>query len=166
MGPSTHGGRRGDRPPWDESSEEVAMTSGTIVCGVDATETGRAAAQMAAALSTRLGLRLVLVHVVPGDPDDGLATTLDVVAGLSLGDAVEARVEVGDRAEVLAQVAAEEAADLVVLGSRPRRLRDRWLRCTLARELEAATPVPVLIAPPQTRRRSARRLAVAEAPVA
>jgi len=113
---------------------------------------------MAAALATRLGLRLVLAHVVDGNgiPPGELPDGIDA----------EVRVEHGDRAEVLAQIAAEEAADLIVVGSRPRRLRDRWLRCGLARELEATTPVPILIAPPQTRRRSARRLALAEAPVA
>jgi hypothetical protein len=54
---------------------------------------------------------------------------------------------------------------VIVLGSRPRGARGRQLRCTLARELEAATTVPVLIAPPATRARSGRRLALAE-PVA
>ena len=74
---------------------------------------------------------------------------------------LELRLAHGDRAERLAQFAAEEGVDLIVLGSRPQGLRGRKLRCTLARELEAATPVPVLIAPPQTRKRSDRRLAEA-----
>src|SRR5262249_34172209 len=37
---------------------------GTIVCGVTGAPEGRAAAQLAAAVANRLGLRLVLVHVV------------------------------------------------------------------------------------------------------
>jgi len=61
-------------------------------------------------------------------------------------------------------VAVEEGADVIVVGSRPRGARGRQLRCSLARELEAAQGVPVLIAPPATRSRSARRLALAEAP--
>jgi nucleotide-binding universal stress UspA family protein len=73
----------------------------------------------------------------------------------------ELRLAHGDRSERLAQFAAEEGADLIVVGSRPQGLRGRKLGCTLARELEAATPVPVLIAPPQTRRRSNQRLAEA-----
>jgi hypothetical protein len=48
-----------------------------------------------------------------------------------------------------------------VLGSRSSGLGNRKLRCTLARELEATTPVPVLVAPPSTRTRSDQRLAVA-----
>ena len=67
----------------------------------------------------------------------------------------------GDRAEALAQVAADEGADVIVVGSRPAGLGSRKLRCSLARELEAATPVPVLVAPPTTRERSGHRLALA-----
>src|SRR5580658_5278368 len=39
--------------------------AGTIVCGVGDSAEGRDAIQLAAALSRRLGLRLVLVHVRP-----------------------------------------------------------------------------------------------------
>jgi hypothetical protein len=48
---------------------------------------------------------------------------------------------------------------VIVVGSRAGGLGSRKLCSTLARELEAATPVPVLVAPPSTRRRSKRRLA-------
>jgi nucleotide-binding universal stress UspA family protein len=141
-------------------------TGGTVLCGVDETLEAHAAAGMAAALATRLGLRLVLAHVVAAedaaaDAEGALARLADE---LPRPDEVELRVEAGDRAELLGRLAAEEGADLIVLGSRPRRRRDRWLRCPLARQLETVTPVPILIAPPQTRRRSARRLAVAVAP--
>jgi nucleotide-binding universal stress UspA family protein len=153
--------------------------SGTIVCGVTDSPEGRAAAQLAGALSARLGLRLVLAHVVdalPGDALDsitgrqlltGAERTLTELRGSADGhEEVESRIAVGDRAERLAEIVAEEGADLIVIGSRGRGLRGRHLRCTLARELEAATPVPVLIAPPQTRARTERRLAFAEASAA
>ena len=39
---------------------------GTVVCGVTETPDGRSAAELAHALQTRLGLRLVLVHVLEG----------------------------------------------------------------------------------------------------
>jgi nucleotide-binding universal stress UspA family protein len=77
-----------------------------------------------------------------------------------LGHDVETRVATGDHAEALARVAAEEGADLVVVGARPAGLGRRNLHGALARELEAATPVPVLVAPPVTRKRSDRRLTV------
>lgn len=146
---------------------------GTIVCGVTDSAEAHEAAQLAAALATRLELRLVLAHVA----DRGVvhaghdAGKLDAVSILraparrarELCDEVETRVVLGGRVDGLAQVAADEGADLIVLGSRPRGARHRQLRCTLARDLEAAQAVPVLIAPPATRDRSGRRLALAGA---
>jgi nucleotide-binding universal stress UspA family protein len=133
---------------------------GTIVCGIAETPEARAAAQLAAALAERLGLRLVLVHV---SIRHGREPAIGDLAG-ELGGHVEARVVSGNRADGLASVAADEGADVIVLGSRPRGARGRQLRCTLARELEAVTDVPVVIAPPGTRERSGRRLALAELP--
>jgi len=146
--------------------------SGTIVCGVTESPDGRGAAELAHALGLRLGLRLVLVYVVDGVPrgthesltarqrQSGAERTLGEIAR-AIGNGSERRVVLGDRAEALAQVAAEEGADLIVLGSRSSGLGNRKLRCTLARELEATTPVPVLVAPPSTRTRSDHRLSVA-----
>lgn len=145
---------------------------GTVVCGVTETPDGRGAADLAHALGTRLGLRLVLVHVVEGVPTGthesltarqrqaGAEQILNEVA-LEIGEGIEQRIMLGDRADALAQVAAEEGADLIVIGSRPTRLGNHRLRCTLARELEATTPIPVVMAPPTTRKRSEHRLTVA-----
>jgi nucleotide-binding universal stress UspA family protein len=148
------------------------MTGGTIVCGVRDSSDGRSAAELACALGARLGLRLVLVHVVDGVPPgtEGSLTArqrrtggehiLNAVAR-EIGTRPEKRLVLGDRAEGLAQVAAEEGADLIVLGSRSTGMGRRKLRCTLAGELEAATPVPVVVAPPSTRKRSNHRLSLA-----
>ena len=147
------------------------MTSmgGTVVCDVTDPLAGQNAAQFAAALGARLGLRLVLVYVVDREvspPDEGVTgrrwggmPNLDSIAQ-ELGHEAELRLVVGQPAEALARVAAEEGADLVVVGARAAGFGGRKLRCTLARELEAATSVPVLVAPPSTRKRSDRRLAV------
>ena len=148
--------------------------AGTILCGVTDSPEGRDAAQLADALSARLGLRLVLAHVVDGirvGAEESLTALQWRKGGERLLRAIahelgpdqepELRLAHGDRSERLAQFAAEEGADLIVVGSRPQGLRGRKLCCTLARELEAATPAPVLIAPPQTRRRSNQRLAEA-----
>jgi nucleotide-binding universal stress UspA family protein len=152
---------------------------GTIVCGVTDSLDGRAAAQLAGALSARLGLRLVLAHVVDGLPNEALDSVTgqqlltgaeramrEIAQDLRGQNGTESRIAIGDRAERLAEIGAEEGADLIVIGSRTRGLRGRQLRCTLARELEGATLVPVLIAPPQTRKRTEGRLAVAEASAA
>jgi nucleotide-binding universal stress UspA family protein len=148
------------------------MTGGTIVCGVRESLDGRSAAELACALGARLGLRLVLVHVVDGVPpgtEGSLTARQRRTGGEQILNAVaremrnrtEKRVVLGDRAEGLAQVAAEEGADMIVLGSRSTGLGGRKLRCTLARELEAATPVPVVVAPPSTRKRGNHRLSLA-----
>ncbi|HEX5248797.1 MAG TPA: universal stress protein [Gaiellales bacterium] len=126
---------------------------GTIVCGVTGTAAARDASELAAALAARLGLRLVLVHVSPdGTPRPAGAAGPD-----------EVRVIQGIPAQALAEVADEEGADLIVLGSRAAGLGRRLLRSGVARELEAATHVPVLVAPPSTRARSGHRLALAAA---
>ena len=146
---------------------------GTIVCDVTDPLEGRNAAEFANALGLRLRLRVVLAYVVDGDPAahesvtgrqrrTGAEVALATIAH-QLGTAVELRATAGDRAEALARVAAEEGADLVILGSRAVGFGGRNLRCGLVRDLEAETPVPVLVAPPSTRRRSEQRLAVAAA---
>jgi len=117
----------------------------------------------------------VLAHAVDGLPPGGSESLTGrqrrsgaeralarLVREMRLPDLTERRIEYGEGAELLALVAAEEGADLIVIGSSTRGFRGRQLRCTLARELEAMTSVPVLIAPPQTRNRSEQRLAVAE----
>jgi nucleotide-binding universal stress UspA family protein len=147
---------------------------GTIICDVTERTAGRSAAEFAGAFAARLDLRLVLVYVLTSGPEGsdesvtarqertGAEQTLDEIAR-ELGHDAELRLVVGEHAEAVARVAAEEGADLVVVGGRPAGLGRRNLRWTLARQLEAATPVPVLVAPPSTRKRGDRRLAVAEA---
>lgn len=142
--PTAQRGRHGD----------TANVQGTIVCGVVESEAGRDAADLAAALAARLDLRLVLVHVLSDEA--GVRPTR------MYGDA-ELRVVTGSRAGGLARIAAEEGADAIVIGARRRGSRGRNLCCSLAHDLDAATTVPVLIAPPATRRRSHRRLTVAAA---
>lgn len=132
---------------------------GTVVCGVTETLAGRGAADLAHALGARLGLRVVLVHVVE---DGGLNSRqlLDEIA-FEFGEGIETRTMLGSPADALAEVAADEGADLIVIGSRPAGFGSRRLRCSLARELEAATHIPLVLAPPATRKRSDHRLAVA-----
>lgn len=143
---------------------------GTIVCGVTDDDEGRGALALAAELSQRLGLRLVLAHVadgiapvdVNGEESESVTSRADrqgaarLVARLAaehgVAGSVEQRSAVGDPAALLGQIAAEEAADVIVVGSRARGRLRRGLESRLARQLETTTPVPVVIAPPQTRR--------------
>ena len=138
---------------------------GTVVCALtDGAEKGDAVAQ-ASAISERLGLRLVLAHVVDGiaalgDGDESMTMKADRVAATrelaelvrdhGLDERAESRVAVGDPATLVGQIASEEAADVIVVGAR-RRGWGRGLESKLAEELEAETPVPVLVATPRVR---------------
>ena len=141
---------------------------GTLVCAVaDGAENDDAVAQ-AAAVSERLGLRLVLAHVADGfqalesSGDESVTTRGDRLAAErrleelvrrhDLAGNAERRVAVGDPAALLGQIATEEAADVIVVGARTRGWARRGIDSPLARELETETPVPVLIAPPRARR--------------
>ena len=57
---------------------------------------------------------------------------------------------VGDPPALLGRIAAEEAADLIIVGARVRGRLRRGLESSLARQLQTETRVPVLIAPPRT----------------
>jgi nucleotide-binding universal stress UspA family protein len=142
---------------------------GTIVCGVTDTDEGRHALATAVELAERLRLRLVLAHIAEGigslngDADggesvtmkgdrEGAARLLDRLAvEHAVADHAERRVAVGDAPSLLGQIAAEEAADLIVVGARTRGRLRRGLESRLADQLETETPVPVLIVPPRLR---------------
>jgi nucleotide-binding universal stress UspA family protein len=143
---------------------------GTVICGVVDNDEGRAAVELGIELSERLGLRLVLAHVAQGFYPHDAAEDIGSVAmrgdriqaerllaslaeEYGITETAERRSSVGDRAALLGQIAAEEAADVILVGSRVRGWRRRGLQSSLAEELKAATSVPVLIAPPSSRRR-------------
>lgn len=135
---------------------------GTIVCAIDDSPEAAEALRVAAHLSNGVGLRLVIVHVedTVGAGSDARAAAqqrgrdlLDrVLATQGLNGDTDRRVEVGSRSNELARVAAEEAASLIVLGSRgtgwwPSRRPSR-----LAATLSATADCPVVVVPPPSRR--------------
>jgi len=140
---------------------------GTLVCAVtDGAENDDAVAR-SVEVSERLGLRLVVAHVVDGiagldDGDESITMKSDrtiaerqlekLAREHDLENAAERRIAVGDAAALVGQIASEEAADMIVVGARTRGWGRRGLESPLAHELETETPVPVLIAPPRTRR--------------
>ena len=141
---------------------------GTLICGVADSDEGRAAVELGVELSQRLGLRLVLAHVAQGFyPHDAAEDGAESVAmkgdriqaerllvalaeEYGITETAERRSSVGDRAVLLGQIAAEEAADVILVGSRVRGWRGRGLQSSLAEELKATTPVPIVIAPPSS----------------
>ena len=140
---------------------------GTLLCAVTEGEESAEALALGVELSERLGLRLVLAHAVDGmdgigDGDESVTMKASRVGAErrlarlarehGVADRAEQRVAVGEPAALLGQIAAEEGADVIVVGARARGWRKR-LESGLAEELGTATPVPVLIVPPRARRR-------------
>jgi hypothetical protein len=111
----------------------------------------------------------VLAHVAEGlaplngDGDDNGSVTMKgdrrggelflarLAREYGVGDTAECRVAVGEPALLVGQIAAEEAADVIVVGSRARRWP--WPRKQACGGLESETQVPILIAPPANGRR-------------
>jgi len=80
---------------------------------------------------------------------EGAARLLaQLAAEHGVADRAERRFGTGDAAAVIAQIAAEEAADLIVVGAGTRSRLRRGLDSRLADQLGSETAVPVLIAPP------------------
>jgi len=140
---------------------------GTVVCAVmDGNDGNGDALALGVELSERLGLRLVLAHPVDGIPAakdaESVTTKFDRqgaerrLADLARDHGVAAsaarRVAVGEPAALLGRIAAEEAADVIVIPTSARGWRRR-LDGRLAADLETETPVPVLIAPPRRGRK-------------
>jgi nucleotide-binding universal stress UspA family protein len=153
----------------NRTKEETLV--GTIVCSVTDSDEGHAAVELGVELSRRLGLRLVLAHVaeglapIGGDSDHNESVSMmanrrggelflaQLAREYGVDHSAECRVAVGDPALLVGRIAAEEAADVILVGSRTRRWPGRGLESKLAEGLESETPVPILIAPPGTRRR-------------
>jgi nucleotide-binding universal stress UspA family protein len=151
----------------------VTWTSGnrvqrSIVCGLDGSDGARVALRVAARLAHDFGLRLVVAHVVQPQPvARGLGPTAGQLAALPLEtlvaggealvcrileeerlDEAERRVVLGFAADRLADLADDEGAELVVVGSRGRRgFKAAWLGSVSA-DLIGVARCPVLVVPP------------------
>jgi nucleotide-binding universal stress UspA family protein len=136
----------------------------TIICGIDGSPGARLALRVATEFAEVLGLRVVAVHVAErlGDdhmPDAALAILhlrgnaerllANVLYDEELVGRVDVRAEVGNVAERLAAVAAEERALLILLGSRSKGKARKFLRSRLAGETLRRSSVPVIVVPPQ-----------------
>jgi nucleotide-binding universal stress UspA family protein len=145
----------------------------SIVCGVDGSPDSQTAVGVAARLAERLGAKLVLAHVVevalvpyaaiggagaiappPMIPplreeqaEAGARLLERIAVAVGLGDA-EQRVAVGLPAERLADLADDENAELIVVGSRGRgRFKSAFLG-SVSNSLVGVARCPVLIVPP------------------
>ena len=139
----------------------------SILCGVDGSENARAALRVAARLSRRLGLRLVVSYVVqasvpgPGFGGGGRPVLASVDAELAAGrdlldyfleeegmDDAERRVVYGFPGDRLADLADEEDAELIVVGSRGRGAFKAAFLGSVSTDLIGVARRPVLVVPP------------------
>jgi nucleotide-binding universal stress UspA family protein len=139
-----------------------------IVCGVDGSEQARHAASAALRLADRLGARLVLVHVTPTrtvvpvdsfpmgvDPStyprsselafSEAEAAFDSLSSDVTGARVEREVRLGEPAAVLAEVAADCGAELIVVGSRGRGAWRSAVLGSVSSDVARLAPCPVLI---------------------
>ncbi|HST16260.1 MAG TPA: universal stress protein [Gaiellaceae bacterium] len=121
--------------------------NGTIVCVADASEGSNAAVEVARRLAGRFEARIVLVTIAAAPPFPE--------ARNGSGSEEDHRSAFGDPAESVATIAADEAADLIVVGARGGRL-GRTLQSSLARELAQTAPCPVVVVPPEVAGRPAQ----------
>jgi nucleotide-binding universal stress UspA family protein len=144
------------------------VTHGSIVCGVDGSRDARVALRLAAQLSQQLRARLVVAHVVqPPVPTPGIGPTAHELAGVPLerllaaGEAlvdrileeeqlrdVERRVVVGFPADRIADIADDEAAELIVVGSRGRGAFKAAFLGSVSTDIIGVARCPVLVVPP------------------
>lgn len=136
-----------------------------IVVGVDGSENAKRAALYAANLAGMMKARLLLVHVVPSlaVPADAIAfgaqllqahrvrgeALLDTLVNLleKPGLQVDKRlVDAGAPAEVLADIAKQQQAELIVVGDTGLGTVTRMLLGSVADRLSHISSVPVLIA--------------------
>ncbi len=121
-----------------------------LVCGVDGSETAIAAAESAAELADRLGVRLVVVHV--GGAREGakhIEGALEAIHTRSAGARVEVERRHGRVAGQLAAVAREYDAGLVAVGSRGRGAITAALLGSVSRRLVKAADRSIMIVSPR-----------------
>jgi nucleotide-binding universal stress UspA family protein len=125
--------------------------TGSIICGVDDSESAKGAARVARELSARLRLRLVFVRVVEEGTHEGriaaIAARLRRLAdGASEVDrGAQWLVEVGHPADRLVAAAEKENAVLIVVGSAGPRSS---LLGSISADVSRRAPCAVVVVPP------------------
>jgi universal stress protein E len=146
----------------------------SIVCGVDGSRDSDAALAVAAGLAERLGARLVLAHVadrvLTPYAQTAPLTGIGIAGSLAVDEAAaqqeagvrlleqaadragvahaEYRVAIGLPAERLADIADEEDAELILVGSRGRGAFKAAFLGSVSNSLVGIARCPVLIVPP------------------
>jgi len=149
-----------------ETAEEAALGSASVVCGVDGSDQALAGAAFAGRLARRLDFRPVIVHArqnvraalayprarsetppVTGQSDSVFKLAAEVLRQgvVAAGDGATGVIEPGPPVEVLESVAEREAARLLVIAARGAGGVGATLLGSVAAELTAAATRPVVV---------------------
>lgn len=125
---------------------------GSIVCGVDDSESAKGAARVARELGAQLGLQLVFVHVVEDGPEteeatNGVTTRLRrlTAAAPDVDSGANWRIHAGHPADRLVAAAKDENAALIVVGSNGPRSS---LLGSVSADVSRRAPCPVVVVAP------------------
>lgn len=153
-------------PP--DSADQVSAGPATVVCGVDGSAGAADALAAGADLARALGSDLVAVHVDAGPvPMTGAAAGMPAWPTMAWDQARQAgraivqravdeldtdlpvrmRCDIGDPAERLATIAAEQPSAIIVVGSRGHGPLRSALLGSVSTRLCASAPVPVVVVP-------------------
>lgn len=136
--------------------------SRSIVVGVDGSSGSSGSVLVAAVLATQLGNRLLMAHAADDPPvlpyGDARVREFERRRAVRAGEHLleragrdlqaETRVVLGDPSEALADIADEEAAELLVVGARGHAGFARALLGSVPHRLAVTAECPVLIVPP------------------
>jgi nucleotide-binding universal stress UspA family protein len=158
--------------------EETKPMNRCIVCGVDGSSDSQAALGVAVDLAARLRLRLIMANVVepshapyagaslggpmsqprlPTDQEEEIAKELLTKLSATMGlERADRRVVIGYAAERLADLADEEGAEMIVVGSRGRGAFRAAFLGSVSTSLIGVARCPVLVVPPAAADRSSR----------
>ncbi|MFL5931970.1 MAG: universal stress protein [Gaiellaceae bacterium] len=125
--------------------------AGSIICGIDDSESAKEAARVARALAAELRLGLVFVRVVGQDaPDAQVSAIAERLERLSAGSTdvdcgAAWLVEAGQPADCLVSAAAKGEAALIVIGSTESRSS---MFSGISADVSRRAPCPVVVVPP------------------
>jgi nucleotide-binding universal stress UspA family protein len=122
-------------------------TAGTVVCGVDSSETAQIVLETARWLAFTYSSQLIVAHAF----DEPVVDAENVMKAMRLQTAadryVETRLLEGSPAERLLEIVREEKAEWLVVGSRGRGALAASLLGSVSRELAKNASCPVVIVP-------------------
>jgi nucleotide-binding universal stress UspA family protein len=136
------------------------VVAGSIICGIDGSESAKRAARVARGLCSKLGLRLVFVHVVKAGSSDektgAIAERLHQLAEscTEVDCGAAWLVEVGHPLDRLIAAAEDEEASFIVIGAQEPRSS---LLGSITGEISRRAPCPVVVVPSGTGNRSRRK---------